>query len=69
MLELDVDERKLSLGHKQTTKNPWDEYEKTYAVETNHELKIDSLTDDQRSFSIRSKKTHGKGRRFNVKKG
>ena len=45
VLELDVDERKLSLGHKQTTKNPWDEYEKTYAVETNHELKIDSLTD------------------------
>ena len=45
VLELDVDERKLSLGHKQTTKNPWDEYEKTYAVDTNHELKIDSLTD------------------------
>ena len=45
MLELDVDERKLSLGHKQTTKNPWNEYEKTYSVDTNHELKIDSLTD------------------------
>ena len=45
VLELDVDERKLSLGHKQTTKNPWNEYEKTYAVDTNHELKIDSLTD------------------------
>ena len=45
VLELDVDERKLSLGHKQTTKNPWNEYEKTYSVDTNHELKIDSLTD------------------------
>ena len=45
VLELDVDERKLSLGHKQTTKNPWNQYEKTYAVDTNHELKIDSLSD------------------------
>ena len=45
VLELDVDERKLSLGHKQTTKNPWVTYEKTYAIDTLHELKIDSLTD------------------------
>ena len=45
VLELDVDERKLSLGHKQTTKNPWVIYEKTYAIDTTHELKIDSVTD------------------------
>ena len=45
VLELDVDERKLSLGHKQTTKNPWVTYEKTYAIDTLHELKIDSITD------------------------
>ena len=45
VLELDVDERKLSLGHKQTTKNPWLIYEKTYAIDTIHELKIDSITD------------------------
>ena len=45
VLELDVDERKLSLGHKQTTKNPWLTYEKTYAIDTLHELKIDSITD------------------------
>ena len=45
VLELDVDERKLSLGHKQTTKNPWSEYEKTYAIDTTHELKIDSLSE------------------------
>ena len=45
VLELDIDERKLSLGHKQTTKNPWTEYEKTYAVDTAHELKIDSLSE------------------------
>ena len=34
VLELDVNERKLSLGHKQTTDNPWDKYLKTYAVDT-----------------------------------
>ena len=33
------------MGHKQTTKNPWTEYEKTYAVDTAHELKIDSLSE------------------------
>src|SRR5690606_17283256 len=27
VLELDVEGRKLSLGHKQTTENPWDKYE------------------------------------------
>ena len=31
VLELDSDERKLSLGHKQTMDNPWDNYDKTYA--------------------------------------
>ena len=45
VLELDVNERKLSLGHKQTTKNPWDKYLKIYAVDTVHELSIDSIGD------------------------
>ena len=45
VLELDVNERKLSLGHKQTKDNPWDKYLKTYAVDTTHNLKIDSITD------------------------
>ena len=31
VLDLDVNERKLSLGHKQTTKNPWDKYLNIYA--------------------------------------
>ena len=30
VLELDVEGRKLSLGHKQTTDNPWEKYAKTY---------------------------------------
>ncbi|MES2486609.1 MAG: 30S ribosomal protein S1, partial [Bacteroidota bacterium] len=34
VLELDVDGRKLSLGHKQTQANPWDKYEDSFAVGT-----------------------------------
>jgi small subunit ribosomal protein S1 len=36
VLELDVDGRKLSLGHKQTTENPWDKHEDAFAVGTVH---------------------------------
>ena len=34
VLELDVEGRKLSLGHKQTIDNPWDKYETEFAVDT-----------------------------------
>lgn len=43
VLELDVEERKLSLGHKQTEENPWDKYEEEYAVGTRHSAKISDL--------------------------
>jgi len=36
VLELDVEGRKLNLGHKQTQENPWDAHEATYAVGTTH---------------------------------
>ncbi len=36
VLELDVDARRLSLGHKQLTENPWDKYEDKYAEGTVH---------------------------------
>ncbi len=45
VLELDVEERKLSLGHKQTKDNPWDKYEEEFAVGTKHTAKIDELID------------------------
>ena len=45
VLELDVNERKLSLGYKQTTKNPWDKYLKTYSVDSSHEHSISSISD------------------------
>ena len=40
ILDLDVEGRKLSLGHKQTKPNPWDVYEKEFALDTTHESKV-----------------------------
>jgi len=45
VLELDVDNRKLSLGHKQTTENPWDVYETKYAEGSLHSGAIADLND------------------------
>ncbi len=45
VLELDVEGRKLSLGHKQTEENPWDKYEADFAVGTKHTAKIGELVD------------------------
>ena len=45
VLELDVDGRKLSLGHKQTTANPWDQYEVSFAVGTVHTGEISEIVD------------------------
>jgi small subunit ribosomal protein S1 len=45
VLELDVEGRKLSLGHKQTTENPWDKYEKEFAVDTVHKASISEIVD------------------------
>ena len=45
VLELDVDGRKLSLGHKQTTNNPWDKYEDAYGVGTVHTGTISEIVD------------------------
>ncbi len=45
VLELDVDGRKLSLGHKQTTENPWDKYQDEFAVGTKHTATISDIVD------------------------
>lgn len=45
VLELDVDSRKLSLGHKQTTENPWNKYEEEFAVGTVHSGQISKMVD------------------------
>ena len=40
VLELDVDNRKLSLGHKQLTDNPWDKYENEFKEDSIHNSEI-----------------------------
>ncbi|MGB6154233.1 MAG: 30S ribosomal protein S1 [Pricia sp.] len=45
VLELDVEGRKLSIGHKQVTENPWDKYEKEFALGTVHKATIGDMVD------------------------
>ncbi len=45
VLELDVEGRKLSLGHKQTEDNPWDKYEDEFKVGSKHTAAIDEMVD------------------------
>ncbi|MDP5076723.1 MAG: 30S ribosomal protein S1, partial [Nonlabens sp.] len=45
VLELDVEGRKLSLGHKQTMDNPWDKYETEFGVGTKHDITITEVVD------------------------
>lgn len=45
VLELDVDGRKLSLGHKQTTENPWDKYETEFAEGSTHKAAVTDIVD------------------------
>ena len=43
ILDLDVEGRKLSLGHKQTKPNPWDVYENDFAVDTLHKSEVSEI--------------------------
>ena len=45
VLELDVEGRKLSLGHKQTTENPWDKYADEFAEGTIHKAAVSDIVD------------------------
>ena len=44
-LELDVENRKLSLGHKQTLDNPWDKYENEFSLNSVHTFDIFEIVD------------------------
>jgi small subunit ribosomal protein S1 len=45
VLELDVEGRKLNLGHKQTTENPWDKHEETYTIDSVHSGTVKEVND------------------------
>ena len=45
VLDIDKDNRRLSLGHKQLEDNPWDNFETTFAQDTVHTGKITEILD------------------------
>ncbi len=45
VLEIDKENRRLSLGHKQLEENPWNEIESKFAVDTVHNATISEITD------------------------
>ena len=45
VLEIDKENRRLSLGHKQLEENPWNEFENQYSVDSIHEGSITEMTD------------------------
>ena len=45
VLELDVEGRKLSLGHKQTKDNPWDNYANEFALDSIHKTALTEIVD------------------------
>ena len=52
VLEIDKENRRLSLGHKQLESNPWDEYEAIYTPGSIHEGKITEAMDKGAVISL-----------------
>ena len=52
VLEIDKENRRLSLGHKQLEDNPWDSYESVYTVDSIHEGKITEMMDKGAVISL-----------------
>ena len=52
VLEIDKENRRLSLGHKQLESNPWDEYEKIYTVGSVHTGKITEILDKGATITL-----------------
>jgi len=43
ILELDMDERKVSLGHKQLEENPWEAFETVFTIDSTHKGTVISI--------------------------
>ena len=52
VLEIDKENRRLSLGHKQLEENPWEKYETIYTVGSVHEAKIKEMMDKGAVISL-----------------
>ena len=52
VLELDVEGRKLSLGHKQTQTNPWDAYSAEFGEGTVHTAEIGEIVDKGATITL-----------------
>ncbi|MGA0415413.1 MAG: 30S ribosomal protein S1 [Flavobacteriaceae bacterium] len=52
VLELDVEGRKLSLGHKQTKDNPWDKYQQDFGLDTVHKAALTEIVDKGATISF-----------------
>jgi len=52
VLELDIENRRLALGHKQLEENPWDTFETVFAVGTIHRSTIISKNDKMATLEL-----------------
>ena len=52
VLELDVDNRRLALGHKQLEENPWDTFETVFSVGTIHRCTVLSKNDKMATLEL-----------------
>ena len=52
VLEVDQENRRLSLGHKQLEENPWNEYENTYSVGSVHEGTVTAIVDKGATITL-----------------
>lgn len=43
ILNIDIEQRRIALGHKQVTENPWDKFEETYTIGVETEAKIERI--------------------------
>jgi small subunit ribosomal protein S1 len=52
VLDIDKENRRLSLGHKQIEDNPWDKFEETFTPDSIHEGKITEIVDKGAVISL-----------------
>lgn len=52
VLEIDKENRRLSLGHKQVTENPWDEFAKEFTVGSIHEGTVTHLNEKGATITL-----------------